>query len=143
MGTKFNFFSFVVMYDELFYSGGNVMNFKMLKEYCLEKRGAMEDFPFGKDVFVIKVEAKMFALLSERENKINISLKCDPVIAEQLREQYASVVPGYHLNKRNWNTVIIDDSIPKDDILWMIDHSYEMVVKGLPKIKQRKLLLNE
>ena len=119
------------------------MNKQMLKDYCLEKRGAIEDYPFGEDVLVMKVESKMFALISEKENRINISLKCDPVLAEQFRQQYTSIIPGYHLNKRNWNTVIMDGSVPEDDILWMIDHSYELVVKGLTKIQQKKLLSNE
>ena len=116
------------------------MDINKLKDYCLQKKGAIEDYPFGEDVMVIKVEAKMFALITEKEHKINISLKCDPVLVDQFREQYTSVIPGYHLNKRNWNTVIIDGTVPEDDIFWMIDHSYEMVVKGLTKTQQKKLL---
>ncbi len=118
------------------------MNVKIIKDFCLSKKGSFEDYPFGEDVLVIKVESKMFALISERNNKINISLKCDPFLVENLRRIYPSVTPGYHLNKNHWNTIIVDGTIPEDEILWMIDHSYEMVIKSLSKAKQ-KILLNE
>lgn len=118
------------------------MNIKKLKDFCLSKKGAFEDYPFGEDVLVIKVESKMFALISERNNNINISLKCDPFLIHSLRKQYSSVIPGYHLNKNHWNTVIIDGSVPDDEIFWMINHSYEMVIKSLSKAKQKLILEN-
>lgn len=103
--------------------------------YCLSKKGAIEDYPFGPEPLVIKVGGKMFALISKSENKqiSSISLKCDPLIAENLREQHSAVQPGYHLNKKHWNTVTIDGSLNESDLQDMINHSYDLVVKSLPK----------
>ena len=114
------------------------MNRDELKAYCLSKRGAREDFPFGDDVAVYKVVGKMFALIPVDASN-QISLKCDPTFAEVLRQTYAEVTPGYHLNKQHWNSVITDGSIPEDEIQEMIDHSYELVVKGLSKKERAKL----
>ncbi|WAA09082.1 MmcQ/YjbR family DNA-binding protein [Fervidibacillus albus] len=108
-------------------------------QYCLTKKGAYIDYPFGPKPMVIKVMSKMFALISTDEEVLKISLKCDPDIANDLRNQYESVVPGYHLNKQHWNTVIIDDSIPTSEIQWMIDLSYTLVVKGLKKQEKTEL----
>jgi predicted DNA-binding protein (MmcQ/YjbR family) len=102
-------------------------------QYCLSKPGSYEDYPFGPEPTVIKVGSKMFALLSISNEVVHISLKCDPFMAELLRQQYSAVKPGYHLNKRHWNTVSIDGSIPHSEVESMIDHSYELVVKSLPK----------
>ncbi|GGH20789.1 hypothetical protein GCM10008013_18340 [Paenibacillus segetis] len=103
-------------------------------EYCLMKTGATKDYPFGPDPLVIKVAGKMFALIFEnKENYSYINLKCDPMIAENLREQHENVRPGYHMNKKHWNTITLDGSLPESDIFVMIDHSYDMVVKNLPK----------
>jgi len=102
-------------------------------DYCLRKKGARGEHPFGDDPLVIKVASKMFALISDRSSTVHISLKCDPHIAESLREQYQAVIPGYHLNKKHWNTVICDGSLSKDELSKMIDHSYGLVVKGLKK----------
>jgi predicted DNA-binding protein (MmcQ/YjbR family) len=115
------------------------MDFLALKNYCLSKKGAYEDYPFGPEPLVIKVSSKMFALLSIRMDKVTLSLKCDPFVAQNLRQQYAAVQPGYHMNKEHWNTVSLDDSVPETELLWMIDHSYEMVVKGLSKDEKLKL----
>jgi predicted DNA-binding protein (MmcQ/YjbR family) len=109
------------------------MDIKSLTEYCLSKRGAEEDFPFGPDVLVIKVSGKMFALFSQRDNTLNLSLKCDPFLAEDFRQRYTAVTAGYHLSKKNWNTIEVDGSVPLEELYWMIDHSYELVLKGLPK----------
>ncbi len=109
------------------------MHSKTLYSYCLTKPGAVEDYPFGPDVIVIKVASKMFALLSRRDGQDNLSLKCDPNYSEILRKQYPSITPGYHLNKRHWNTVILDGSIPEQEIRGLIDHSYDLVYKSLPK----------
>ncbi|CQR71436.1 hypothetical protein SOV_17900 [Sporomusa ovata DSM 2662] len=106
---------------------------KDLFAYCLTKPGAVEDYPFGPDVIVIKVAAKIFALLSRRNGQDNLSLKCDPGYSEILREQYPSITPGYHLNKHHWNTLIIDGSIPEREIRELIDHSYDLVYKSLPR----------
>lgn len=115
------------------------MDFNQIKSYCISKTGAYEDYPFGPDTLVVKAESKMFALLSQSGNKVTISLKCDPFVAQNLRQQYAAVKPGYHLNKEHWNTVTIDDSIPDSELRWMVDHSYDMVVKGLTKAEKARL----
>ncbi|MDO7785860.1 MmcQ/YjbR family DNA-binding protein [Desulforamulus aquiferis] len=113
------------------------MDKNKLVQYCLSKKGSFEDYPFGFDVLVIKVGSKMFALISERGDKLNISLKCDPFLVDVLRQQYPAVTPGYHLNKRHWNTVEVGDSIPEEKIIWMIDHSYDLVFKSLTKSEKQ------
>lgn len=100
--------------------------------WCLDKHGAWEDFPFGPSPSVLKVGSKMFALIGGSET-VSLSLKCDPDTAELLRQEFEAVKPGYHLNKRHWNTVVLDGTVPEKDVRWMIDHSYALVVKSLPK----------
>lgn len=103
-------------------------------EYCMQKKGATQEHPFGPAPLVIKVADKMFALIFEEAGMaVRLNLKCDPVIAENLREQHESVRPGYHMNKKHWNSIMIDGSLPEWDLFDMIDHSYDMVVKKLPK----------
>ncbi|HBU82108.1 MmcQ/YjbR family DNA-binding protein [Paenibacillus sp. 11B] len=103
-------------------------------DYCLKKKGAIKDYPFGADTVVIKIGGKMFALIFEgKADNVRLNLKCDPIIAENLREQHESVQPGYHMNKKHWNTIILDGSLSEQDIYVMIDHSYDMVVKTLSK----------
>jgi len=114
------------------------MNRSELRDYCLSRRDANEDFPFGNDVAVYKVMGKMFALIPVNPSP-QISLKCDPLWAEVLRQTYIAVTPAYHLNKKHWNGVIVDGSIPDSEIREMIDHSYEIVVKGLTKKEREKL----
>jgi len=114
------------------------MNRNELRDYCLSRQKAVEDFPFGNDVAVYKVMGKMFALIPVNA-PLQISLKCDPVWAEVLRQTYKAVTPGYHLNKRHWNTVLFDDTIPDEEVLEMVDHAYEQVVKGLTKKDREKL----
>ncbi len=114
------------------------MNRDHLRAYCLSKRGAHEDFPFGEEVAVYKVMGKIFALIPVNV-PTQISLKCDPTFAEVLRQTYAAVTPAYHLNKQHWNGVLVDGSIPDDEIEEMIDHSYELVVKRLSKKDREKL----
>ncbi|MBP1995756.1 MmcQ/YjbR family DNA-binding protein [Paenibacillus eucommiae] len=109
------------------------MDINTLTSYLLSKKGSSDQYPFGDDVLVIKVASKMFALLSERNNQPNISLKCDPFIAENLRQQHASITPGYHLNKSHWNTIILDGSVSEIELFRMIDHSYELVFNKLKK----------
>ncbi|MGG4146008.1 MmcQ/YjbR family DNA-binding protein [Paenibacillus algorifonticola] len=107
-------------------------------KYCLGKKGAFKDYPFGPEALVMKVEGKMFALIAEDDRK-SISLKCDPIIAENLREQHAAVIPGYYMNKKHWNTVLLDGSLEQEEVESMINHSYELVVKSLPKTVRESL----
>ena len=112
------------------------MNFETLRTYLLQKTGATEDFPFDNVTLVIKVCGKMFALLGINNDPLRINLKCDPIKAEFLRQQHAAVLPGYHMNKRHWNTVVLDGSIPESEIYSMINDSYDLVVQGMPKSKR-------
>jgi predicted DNA-binding protein (MmcQ/YjbR family) len=109
-----------------------------LVEALLALPEAQEDQPFGPDVYVYKVRGKMFALLAP-DHPPSVSLKCNPVLATMLRETYPAVTPGYHLNKQHWNTVVVDGSIPESELRDWISHSYELVVKGLPKRDRQEL----
>jgi predicted DNA-binding protein (MmcQ/YjbR family) len=104
------------------------MNVDVMREYCLAK-GTMvtEGFPFGEDHLVFKVQNKMFLLLSLEDHPQTMNVKCDPVRAIELRERYEAVRPGYHMNKKHWNTVVLDGSIPPKEIREMIDHSFDLV----------------
>lgn len=110
-----------------------------LRDYCLSLKAVTEEFPFGDDVRVIKVMGRMFALIPVHAQPARISLKCDPIRAEVLRQQYAAITPGYHLNKRHWNTVLSDGTIPDPEVIEMIDHSYDLVVKGMTKAEREQL----
>lgn len=114
------------------------MNIEDLREYCISKKGTTEAFPFDEDTLVFKVMGKMFCLTSLSEPD-SINLKCDPEKAIELREQYPCVQPGYHMNKKMWNTVIIDGSVSKKLLKEWIDHSYDMVVAGLPRKVQSEM----
>jgi predicted DNA-binding protein (MmcQ/YjbR family) len=107
------------------------MNIETLREYCLEKTGAEEGFPFGETALVFKVRGKMFLLVMLDNPVLEFNVKCDPEQAIEWREQFAAVQPGYHMNKRLWNTVTVDGSIPGRLIRQMIDDSYALVVKSL------------
>ena len=113
------------------------MNSENFRAHCLGKRGATEGTPFGPDDIVFKVGGKMFALLAFEEVPPRANLKCDPDLALELRDRYEQVEPGYHMNKKHWNTVVLDGVIPDGEIRKMIDHSYELVAKSLPKAKRR------
>ncbi len=115
------------------------MDIEELREYSLQKPEATEGFPFGEDVLVVKVAGKVFAMISMSAFPLRMNLKCDPEHALELRERYDAVLPGYHCNKKHWNTIIFDGSIPKREILEMIDHSYDVVVKGLKKADRERL----
>jgi len=112
------------------------MNFETLRSYLLDKPGAGEDFPFDTTTLVLKVGGKMFALLGIDQQPLRINLKCDPLKAELLRERHPAVLPGYHMNKRHWNTVVLDGSLGDDLVRELIDDSYRLVVEGLPKARQ-------
>jgi predicted DNA-binding protein (MmcQ/YjbR family) len=115
------------------------MDVESFREYCLAKPGATEETPFGEDVLVFKVAGKIFALAPLDEVPARANLKCDPDFALELRDRYEQVQPGYHMNKKHWNTVGIDSGIPNAELRRMIDHSYGLVVKSLPKAQQAKL----
>jgi len=106
------------------------MNTEQLRDYCLRKKAVTEDMPFGDDTLVFRVMDKIFLLLN-LEGALSINLKCDPEKAIQLREEYSSIIPGYHMNKKYWNTIFLDGSVPDALLLEMIDHSYDEVIKGL------------
>ena len=115
------------------------MDVESFREYCLAKPGTRESTPFGEDVLVFKVAGKMFALAALDEVPATVNLKCDPDLALDLRDQYEQVRPGYHMNKKHWNTVEIESGIPEAELRRMIDHSYELVMKSLPKTARAKL----
>ncbi|RYD40841.1 MAG: MmcQ/YjbR family DNA-binding protein [Verrucomicrobiaceae bacterium] len=104
--------------------------------HCLSKPGAEETTPFGPEVLVYKIGGKVFALTDPAEFPARMNLKCDPDRAVELRDEYDAVLPGYHMNKKHWNTIVLDGSLPGKLVREMIDHSYELVVKGLPKGKK-------
>jgi predicted DNA-binding protein (MmcQ/YjbR family) len=110
-----------------------------LRDYCLTFPGSEETFPFGPLTSVFKVGGKMFALSRLDERPLKVSLKCEPSLAEQLRELHAAVTPGYHLNKRHWNTVVVDGSLGRQMIKDMIEDSYDLVVSALPAARRRAL----
>lgn len=108
------------------------MNIEEIRDYCLAKPGVTEGLPFGEDTLVFKVGEKLFLLTSISEGN-SFNVKCDPELAIELREQHPEVRPGFHMNKKHWNTVHTDGNLTRKQICDMIDHSYAMVLKGLPK----------
>lgn len=104
------------------------MNIEILREYCISKEGAEETFPFGEDTLVFKKDGKIFAL-ANLDGEPTVNLKCDPAYALELRELHPCVIPGYHMNKKHWNTIILDGSVPDKEIFGWIDHSFELVSK--------------
>jgi predicted DNA-binding protein (MmcQ/YjbR family) len=117
------------------------MDLQSFREYCLKKAHVTEGTPFGEDVLVFKVAGKMFALASLDEFPTTANLKCDPDLALDLRDRYEAVRPGYHMNKKHWNTVVIDSDIPERELRKMIDHSYDLVANSLPRSVRAKLKL--
>lgn len=115
------------------------MNPAELRDNCLSFAGAQETFPFGPNTSVFKVAGKMFALSQLGADLLRVSLKCEPQLAQALREAHAEVLPGYHLNKRHWNTVIIDGSLPGQMIKDLIEDSYDLVVEQLPASRRQEL----
>jgi len=108
------------------------MNIEELREFCIRKKGVAESFPFDETTLVFKVMGKIFAL-TDTEDDFSINLKCDPEKAIELRERYTAVQPGYHMNKKHWNTIYIDGSVNDDLLCEWISHSYELVVDSLTK----------
>lgn len=112
------------------------MNSEELRKYCLSKKCVTEEFPFGEDTPCYKVMGKIFAI-SSYSHPLFVNLKCDPELAADLRERYDDVTPGYHMNKKHWNTVLTEGSVSDREIKKMIDHSYELIVNSLSK-KQKE-----
>jgi predicted DNA-binding protein (MmcQ/YjbR family) len=109
------------------------MDLETLRAYCLAKPGAGESYPFGPGALVMKVAGKLFAIIGEDDDPLTVSLKCEPELAVVLRDTHPAVAPGYHLDKRHWNTVTLDGTVPDDELGDWIDDSYDLVVARLPK----------
>ncbi|WGF93164.1 MmcQ/YjbR family DNA-binding protein [Aequorivita marisscotiae] len=110
------------------------MNIEEFREYCISKKGVTESFPFGEDTLVFKVMGKMFALVGLENHPATANLKCNPERAIELREAYEGlIVPGYHMSKVHWNTVALEQNVPHNLLLELIDHSYDLVVDSLTK----------
>ena len=115
------------------------MNIEEFRNYCLSKKAVEESFPFGEQTLVFKVMGKMFALTNLDREEAAANLKCDPERATQLRSEYDAVQAGYHMNKKHWNTILLESNMADDLLYELIDHSYELVIKNLPK-KTRETL---
>ncbi len=115
------------------------MNIEEIRKYCLNKKGTTEEFPFDDTTLVFKVAGKMY-VLSNLDGDLYINLKCDPEKAIELREEHEAIKPGWHMNKKHWNTVEMDGSLKPDFIKSLIDHSYDLVVSKLTR-KQKESLL--
>mgnify|MGYP001827284698 CR=1 FL=1 len=115
------------------------MNIEEFRAYCLSKKLVTESFPFDETTLVFKVADKMFALTGLDRQPTQVNLKCDPEKAIQLREAYEDVIEGFHMSKKHWNTITIEGRISNDLIVELINHSYDLVVKGMTKKKQREL----
>jgi predicted DNA-binding protein (MmcQ/YjbR family) len=114
------------------------MDHKTVEEYVLSMPNAVLDYPFGEDVAVYKTGDKMFALIAESKTPVRISLKCDPKLAEVLREKYEEIQPGYHLNKKHWNTIVLSGQLEWEEVQALIRHSYDLVAKtglDIPEFK--------
>src|SRR5690349_21589054 len=114
------------------------MDIEYLRTYCLAKPNVEETLPFGPDVLVFKVAGKIFLLSALDEEVFRFSVKCDPELAIELRERHTCVIPGYHLNKKHWNTVIVDGTAPTALLKEWIDHSYDLVAKSVPSKTKAK-----
>jgi predicted DNA-binding protein (MmcQ/YjbR family) len=112
------------------------MNVESFYLYVVSKPGAEETFPFGQDVLVMKVGGKMFALIDPDDVPARANLKCEPERAIELREEYEGIIPGWHMNKKTWNTVYLDSDVPDPLIRELIDHSYDLILESLPEAKR-------
>jgi predicted DNA-binding protein (MmcQ/YjbR family) len=115
------------------------MDYSLIEKKLLSFNGAYREFPFGDDAAVFKVLGKMFALDVWQSSPLRVTLKCDPGEADILRSQFDAIKPGYYMNKNHWNTITLDNSIPEDLLIDMIDSSYNLVVKGMRKVEREKL----
>lgn len=113
--------------------------FAVVRDCCLAQPGSREDFPFGPDIYVYKSNDKVFAILTEREHQVRINLKADPTEALMLRQMFSAVTPGYHMNKKHWNTLLLDGTIPDNEVVRQIEQSWLLVQ---PK-RRRALVTSE
>jgi predicted DNA-binding protein (MmcQ/YjbR family) len=112
---------------------------RRLRQLCLTLPGVGEEQPFGPETAVFKVGGKIFAISRLRARPLQVSLKCEPTLAEALRAAHSAIAPGYHLNKRHWNTVTLDGSVPDSHVQAMIEDSYDLVVSALPRVRRDEL----
>ena len=116
-----------------------MINIEDIRAYCLRKKGVTEDFPFDDETLVFKVMGKMFLLMNINQVEISVNLKCEPELAVEWREKYESVQPGYHMNKKHWNTVYCERGLDDKLIRELVGHSYELIVQSLPKAQRQEL----
>jgi len=116
------------------------MNAEEVRDFCLSKKGVTEEFPFGEDTLVFKVMGKMFLLMGLNSTPLSCNLKMEESLVPEYRDKYADVRPGYHMNKKHWNSVYFDTgTIPRKELTWMIEHSYGQVINGMPKKLREEL----
>ena len=118
------------------------MDLEFVRNYCLKKVGSTEDFPFDNTTLVVRIGGKIFALMDTESIPFAVNLKCNPERAIELREHYSAIIHGWHMNKKHWNTVTLDQSIPIKILTGMIDHSYELVFNSLKKSDKDEILNN-
>ncbi len=119
-----------------------MLNLDQIKQYCARKPGTHAEYPFGPDTLVIKVMSKMYALVSENDNPLRVNLKCDPEQAPVLRSMHDSILPGYHMNKEHWNTIVLDGSLPDELVFRLIDESYDLVAANFVILPVASCCLN-
>ena len=115
------------------------MDIETFRNHCLNKKGVTEDFPFGEDTLCLRVAGKIFALASLDTERLRVNLKCEPEYALELREHHDEVQPGYHMNKKHWNTVDFEGQLDNQTLRLLVDHSYDQVVKTLKKAERERL----
>ena len=114
------------------------MHAESIREYAIAKENVTEGFPFGESTLVFKVNNKVFLLLALDEQPLRFNIKCDPDLAIELREQYDCVQPGYHMNKKHWNTIVVDGSVPNKKLKEWIDHSYQLIAYKAPQTVKKR-----
>jgi predicted DNA-binding protein (MmcQ/YjbR family) len=118
------------------------MDYETVKAYLLNKPEAIEDYPFGPNILIAKIKGKMFASLTTNQGTTMMNLKCDPAHAQELRDVFDAVKPGYHMNKKHWNTLVLDGSLPDSELERLIDHSYTLVFKKLKRSERQAMEVN-
>lgn len=118
------------------------LNIEEIRDYCLQKKGTEECFPFDEETIVFKVAGKLFLLADINSNPLNFNVKCEPQKALELREKYSFVLPGYHMNKSHWNTIVCNENVQRNLLLGFIDDSYNLILDSLSKKTKRNFLLD-